>query len=148
MLDKCIDSTEVEFSIDSRILSSSFELGDWPLSRVFLKNNADYPWFILVPRVANITEIDELDVLSRHQLMDEINQLSLIVRGYFTPHKLNVAYLGNIVNQLHIHIVARFKHDKLWPHGIWQASLENVPYEEDIGLRLCREIGMEIDKFC
>lgn len=117
--------------IDQRIISTCFELGDWPLSRVFLKNNALYPWFILVPRYANIQDMDQLPTHLQHTLMDEISALSSITKTYFKPTKLNVGTLGNIVPQLHIHVVARFASDKLWPHSVWQAALETKPYEEN-----------------
>lgn len=116
------------FFIDSRITTSCIELCDWPLSRVFLKNNACYPWLILVPRCTNIQEINELPRVSQHQLIDEISHLSCIVKELFQPDKLNVGALGNIVSQLHVHVIARFKQDALWPHGIWQDNLETTPY--------------------
>ena len=119
------------FIVDDSIVSSCFELGDWPLSRVFLKNNADYPWLILVPRLNNIEEIDQLSQQSRYLLINEISQLSALARAYFKPDKLNVAALGNIVPQLHIHIIARFTHDKLWPHSIWQSAQTTTAYSEN-----------------
>lgn len=119
------------FVVDDRISSTCFELGDWPLSRILLKNNADYPWLILVPRIENVQEIDQLAQQSRHLLINEISQLSSIVRTCFKPDKLNVGALGNMVPQLHIHVVARFTHDKLWPHGIWQAAQTTSSYAED-----------------
>ena len=118
------------FHIHEQISSSCIELGDWPLSRVLLKNNAEYPWLLLVPRVDGIQEINELTTTQRYQLMDEINALSTIVKTYFQPDKLNIATLGNIVSQLHVHVVARYQHDKLWPHSIWQAAQTTVAYAE------------------
>ena len=117
--------------IDERITSSCFELAQWPLSRVFLKNNADFPWLILVPCVDEaVQDIDQLSPSMRYTLMDEITQLSGIVRRYFQPEKLNVAALGNIVSQLHVHVVGRFSADKLWPHAIWQADQPSTAYSE------------------
>lgn len=129
-------------SIDDRISSSSFMIGDWPLSRLFLKNNADYPWVILVPRVENAQEVCQLSMSHQHQLMEEISHLSSIMRHKFQPDKLNIAALGNIVSQLHIHIVARFQKDMLWPHGIWQEALTATPYEDDKGRDLLAELQM------
>lgn len=119
------------FLIDSRITTTCIELTDWPLSRVFLKNEANYPWFILVPRQDNIQEIHQLPQKLQYQLMDEINQLSFIIHDQFKPDKLNIGALGNIVSQLHIHVIARFTHDKLWPHGVWQANQTTTPYTPD-----------------
>lgn len=119
-----------DFQLDERLHTSSLLLIDWPLSRVLLKNNANYPWFILVPRRKEITEMTQLSKVDRYQLMDEIQQLSLIVQAMFQPDKINVGSLGNIVAQCHLHVVARFCHDPLWPQGIWQAILEEKPYVE------------------
>ena len=121
----------MSFGVDDTILSTCLELGDWPLSRVFLKNNEDYPWLILVPRVNNVQDIDQLPQSLRYLLMNEISQLSSIVRMYFKPDKLNIASLGNIVSQLHVHVVARFAQDKLWPYSIWQAGQTTTPYAEN-----------------
>lgn len=106
-------------AIDPRITSTCFELTDWPLCRVFLKNNASYPWFILVPKVNGIRDINELTSSLQHTLIDEISRLSSIINTQFKPDKLNVGALGNIVSQLHIHVIARFTHDALWPHSVW-----------------------------
>jgi len=120
----------MSFLIDERIQGTCFTLGEWPLSRVLLKNNADYPWLILVPRIDNVQEIEQLPQPARHALIDEISALSAIVNTYFKPDKLNVGALGNIVSQLHIHIIARFTQDKLWPHSIWQAAQTTTLYSE------------------
>ena len=118
----------MNFEVDSRIEASAFFLGDWPLSRIYLKNEANFPWMILVPRQAGIQEIYELSEASRQQLMKELAALSEMMVAVFNPDKLNVGALGNIVSQLHIHVVARFKADTLWPHGIWQPNVDAHPY--------------------
>ena len=118
------------FCIDERIQSTVFALGEWPLSQVFLKNEACYPWFILVPRKNNIQEIHQLVKEERQMLMEEINQLSLMVNAYFKPDKINIGALGNVVSQLHVHVVARTKTDALWPQALWQVALQSTPYEE------------------
>lgn len=119
------------FSVDARIDSSCFFLGDWPLSRVLLKNEAHYPWFILVPRREHIQELYQLTHEERLHLMEEVHQLSLLVQNYFTPDKLNVGAIGNRVPQLHVHVVARTKNDGLWPDSVWQASLHTTPYTQE-----------------
>ncbi len=116
------------FTVDERISGTCFELGDWPLSRVFLKNNAHYPWFILVPRQENVSEMTELTSSFRHVLMDEITAISTLTESYFKPAKVNVGVLGNIVRQLHVHVIARFIGDHHWPQGIWQAESPSQPY--------------------
>ena len=119
-----------DFQLDERLLTSSFQLVDWPLSRVLLKNNADYPGFILVPRRQHLTEISDFSKSDRYQLMDEIHQLSLVVQDLFKPDKINIGALGNIVAQFHMHVVARFHHDPLWPQGIWQSTTKEKSYVE------------------
>lgn len=116
------------FTIDHALESTCIELFDAPLSRIFLKNIRDYPWFILVPRVSNLTEWMDLAPALQHQLADEISGVSLILRRVFAPDKINLASLGNQVRQLHIHILGRFGDDPLWPHGVWQASAAGVNY--------------------
>lgn len=120
--------TSSEFIIDTRLTTSSFELVSWPLSLVLLKNNADYPWMILVPKRNNLTEITELNSTDRKQLMDEIYQLSAVMQDFFRPDKMNLGALGNLVAQFHFHVVGRFKHDPLWPQGIWQSAHVEKPY--------------------
>lgn len=122
------------FEVDQRIESSCFKIVDWELSRVFLKNNADYPWCILVPRQANIQDIDQLSLTHQHTLIQEISRLSSIIKDLFQPDKINVGALGNIVSQLHIHVIARFTHDKLWPHGIWQETPSPMLYQDQQAL--------------
>lgn len=83
---------------------------------------------MLIPRQTNIQEIYQLSVEDRLLLTEEINALSLLMVNYFKPQKINVGALGNIVAQLHIHVVGRNKHDPLWPHSIWQSSFIPTPY--------------------
>lgn len=121
----------MSFAVDSRILESSFWLHDLPLTSVFLKNDANFPWLILVPRVESIQEIYQLNKKDLKQFIEEISEVSKIVQDYFKADKLNVGALGNIVPQLHFHIVARFKEDKAWPHGIWQAGFISNKYDNE-----------------
>ena len=116
------------FLVDERLAVGGIKLWDWPLSRLFLKNNRDYPWFIMVPRRANLTELTQLCQADRLQLMEEIHALSVIMTDVFRPDKLNMGALGNMVPQFHYHIVGRFKTDPLWPEGIWQRAMTDHPY--------------------
>lgn len=124
----------MEFHLDQRLESSSFLLTDWPLSRVLLKNNAHYRWFILVPRRENITELTDLAKSDRYQLIDEMNELTSLVQELFKPDKINIGTLGNIVRQFHLHVVGRFQDDPLWPQGIWQALTQEKAYLEQDAL--------------
>lgn len=107
--------------VNSQLASSCIFLATWPLSAVLLKNTQLFPWLILVPSPPNVTEINQLNQTQRYALMDEIKAASDIMQRLFNPDKLNVGSLGNIVPQLHIHVVGRFSDDALWPSGIWQS---------------------------
>lgn len=115
--------------MDSRLENSSFKIIDWALSDVRLKDNLNFPWIILIPRVSShITEIFQLSSHEQKILMDEIAKLSTVMRAHFSPDKLNIGALGNIVSQLHVHVVARFQQDLCWPHSVWQANTPEKSY--------------------
>lgn len=82
-------------------------------------NESRYPWLILVPRREGIREIHELDAADRRQLWVESDQVSHALMTLFQPDKLNIAALGNVVPQLHVHHIARFQHDAAWPAPVW-----------------------------
>ena len=136
------------FLVNNQILSTCFEVADGPLSCILLKNNANYPWLILVPRQENIQDIDQLSRQSRDLFMEEISQLSSIVKQYFKPDKLNIGALGNIVPQLHMHIIARYKHDELWPHGVWQSAQTTHPYTESTRNQLIGDLRNLLNQSC
>ena len=135
----------MDFKLDERLTSSCCTLIDWPLSRILLKNNSNYPWLILVPRIAEAREIYELSPSNRHQLIEEISLVSSIIQEQFTPNKINIGALGNQVAQLHIHVIGRFKTDPLWPAGIWQADQIDQPYPKekltDLSSRLVEQLS-------
>jgi diadenosine tetraphosphate (Ap4A) HIT family hydrolase len=116
--------------IDERILNNAMILDDWPLSTVILKNEQDVPWVILVPRVVDAKEWMDLNEDEQRQLNLEIVGLSKIMKSQFNCDKLNVASLGNIVPQLHIHIVARTTSDPYWPNSIWQGDFKSNPMSD------------------
>lgn len=107
------------YCLDERFLEANIPIVSWPLSEVLLAKNAAYPWFILVPRVAGVTELIDLDAQQQQQLLVESNLLSRWLQQYFSPDKLNVAMLGNIVSTLHIHHVGRTVGDPAWPGPVW-----------------------------
>ena len=94
-------------------------LGDLPLSRVLVINDANYPWLLLVPRRPDITEVIDLDEVEQAQLMTEVTRVSRALQAVTECHKLNIAALGNAVPQLHVHVIARFRHDAAWPKPVW-----------------------------
>ncbi|MFT4178602.1 MAG: HIT domain-containing protein [Thermomonas sp.] len=90
-----------------------------PLCEVRLMDDANHPWLVLVPRVADAVELIDLDAAQRHALTDEIDAASRALKALFQPDKLNVAALGNMVPQLHIHVIARYREDIAWPRPVW-----------------------------
>ena len=116
------------FVLDPRLAADTHRLGELALSEVLLMNNALLPWFILVPRVAE-TEIHELDAACRQQLHDETTALSAFVAEVFPIDKLNVAAIGNVVAQLHVHVVGRRRDDYAWPGVVWGRS-ERADYPD------------------
>ncbi len=107
------------FYLDPRLSNDSFELINLALSKVMLVNNSFFPWVMLIPRKNNLKEIIDLNQQDRIILMEEISLVSQVMIDVFAPDKLNIAALGNIVPQLHIHIVARYSHDLAWPQPVF-----------------------------
>ena len=91
----------------------------WPLCDVRLMDDANHPWLVLVPRVADAVELVDLDAAQRSTLTAEIDRASRALQALFKPHKLNVAALGNLVPQLHVHVIARYTDDIAWPRPVW-----------------------------
>lgn len=110
------------FKLDERLRADSAEVVSIGLSAVRLINDRTMPWLILVPQVEGAREVYELDAACRVRLMDEITLASRVMVEIYKPDKLNVANLGNIVSQLHVHIIARRTNDRAWPGPVWGAS--------------------------
>lgn len=107
------------FELDPRLNNDTVFITDLPLCRVLLMNDSQFPWVILVPRVNGATEFTDLDDEQIAQYTSESLLCSEILSVLYTPDKLNIAALGNIVKQLHVHHVARFESDVAWPAPIW-----------------------------
>ncbi|WP_414730346.1 HIT domain-containing protein [Zhongshania aliphaticivorans] len=105
-------------------------VGDLALCRLLLMNDKQYPWLILVPRRAEMREICDLSGDDQLQYLQESNLCSAILRSEFGAEKLNIAALGNMVPQLHIHHIARFSSDPAWPKPVW-GQLPAKPYSTD-----------------
>ena len=103
-------------------------LGEFRLCSLLLLNDANYPWFILLPNREDISEIHQLSAKDQQQLMTESMYFSHCLEQVFQPDKLNIAALGNIVPQLHIHNIARFSSDACWPAPVWGA-VDAIPYD-------------------
>lgn len=107
------------FVLDARLQQDTLPIGDFPLSRLMLSNDANYPWFILVPRRADISELFELDARDQEQLWRETTFLAQSLKLIFAADKMNVATLGNVVSQLHMHVIVRQAGDLAWPAPVW-----------------------------
>ena len=117
-----------EFKLDSKLANDCFFIGNLNLSQLLLMNDSNYPWLILVPAVPNATELIDLKLEEQHQLLQEINQISQLLKENFTIDKLNIATLGNVVSQLHIHIIGRNKNDVSFPNPVW-GQKPTQPYD-------------------
>jgi diadenosine tetraphosphate (Ap4A) HIT family hydrolase len=107
------------WSLHSQLKKDTIDIGDLPLSRVLVIKDAHYPWLLLVPRQADAVEIIDLDEVSQAQLMTEISRVSRALKEVTQCDKLNIAALGNLVPQLHVHIIARRASDPAWPRPVW-----------------------------
>lgn len=107
------------FELHPQLAQDNITVGDFPLCRLLLCNDSNYPWFILVPRRAEIREIFELEESDQRQLLKESSQLSQVLVKIFRADKLNVAALGNMVPQLHLHHIVRYQDDQAWPKPVW-----------------------------
>jgi len=109
----------VNFDLHPRLAQDCFIVGYFDLCVLLLMNDARYPWFILVPQRANISEIHHLSGAQRQQLMSESAALSEALEAAFSADKINIAALGNVVPQLHIHHIVRYRSDPAWPAPVW-----------------------------
>lgn len=108
-----------QFTLDPQLEGDSLPLIELDLCTVRLMKDANYPWILMVPKQNGLAELIDLSVEDQHKLTDEIRIVSTALQGITKCDKLNVAALGNMVRQLHIHIVARFEGDAAWPGPIW-----------------------------
>jgi diadenosine tetraphosphate (Ap4A) HIT family hydrolase len=107
------------WELHPQLANDTFVIGDLRLCRVLLMNDANYPWLVLVPRRLGVVEIIDLDEPSRAQLMEEVASAGEVLKAVTRCEKLNVAAIGNVVAQLHVHIVGRFRSDAAWPKPVW-----------------------------
>ncbi len=107
------------FALDPRLQQDTLPIGDFPLCRLLLSNDSNYPWFILVPRREDISELFQLDDADQQQLWKETTALAETLKDSFDADKMNVATLGNVVSQLHMHVIVRKRDDAAWPAPVW-----------------------------
>ena len=120
------------WSLHPQLDRDCVSLGDFALSRVLVNNDANYPWLILVPRRPDLVEVIDLSEGEQTQLMIEVTQAARALREVTACHKLNVAALGNAVPQLHVHIIARFRHDPAWPNPVWNVAPRRAYAREEL----------------
>jgi len=113
---------DVSFELHELLKRDCIELLDLPLSKLLLMNDKNYPWLILVPRVIDVFDIYQLDWEEQQQLLNESSMISEVMMQLFDGKKMNVAALGNVCPQLHVHHVVRSENDKAWPAPVWGAS--------------------------
>jgi diadenosine tetraphosphate (Ap4A) HIT family hydrolase len=113
------DAREAGFELDPRLAHDTAFIADWQLCRVLLLDDARFPWLVLVPRREALVEVDDLDEIDNTRLMHEIRHAMKQLRGVVECDKINVGALGNIVRQLHVHVVARRERDAAWPGPVW-----------------------------
>ena len=117
------------FQLHPQLQQDCLPVGELPLSLALMMNDNRYPWFILVPRRADILEIYQLTQTDKQQLLHESCLLAEALNSLFQPDKLNIAAIGNLVPQLHVHHVVRYQSDESWPAPVW-GRLPARPYEE------------------
>lgn len=120
-----------DFHLDPRLAADTRPVLDLPLCRLLMMRGVDHPWLILVPRAADLVEILDLSEHDRRWLFDEVARVSEALRTETGCHKLNVGALGNVVAQLHVHVIARFRDDPAWPNPVWGRPVVRPRTEAD-----------------
>jgi len=117
------------FTLDPRLEADTILLGDMALSRVLLMNDSRFPWLILVPRREGLVEITDMTPFERRALFEEAALAADRLKLLTGAKKINIATLGNVVAQLHVHVIARFEDDAVWPNPVWGAGVAE-PYDD------------------
>ncbi|WP_040269304.1 HIT domain-containing protein [Pseudomonas rhodesiae] len=118
------------FALDQRLQQDTLVIGDFPLCRLLLSNDSNYPWFILVPRINGISEVFHLDVADQQKLWEETTGLAQLLNDGLGADKMNIGALGNVVRQLHVHVIVRKRDDAAWPAPVW-GKHPACPYTEE-----------------
>lgn len=120
------------FVIDSQLRKDTVLIGEFTLCSLLLMNDSQYPWFILVPRREDVSELFQLDLSDQQQLWKETTLLAEVLKDCFAADKMNVATLGNVVSQLHMHVIVRRKEDPVWPAPVWGKLPAKVYSSEEL----------------
>ncbi|MNF56644.1 HIT domain protein [compost metagenome] len=129
------------FTLDPRLQQDTLPIGDFPLCRLLLMNDAQYPWFILVPRREEVSELFQLGAEEQRQLWQETSFLAETLKDAFGADKMNVATLGNVVSQLHMHVIIRRRDDAAWPAPVWGRH-PAVPYSAEQVAAICDRLRL------
>jgi diadenosine tetraphosphate (Ap4A) HIT family hydrolase len=128
------------FALDPRIATDSIAIGELSLCAVRLFDDARFPWFLLVPRRPGLVELTDLNDEDATDLMAEVRVAARVMTSLAKPDKINIGSLGNVVPQLHVHIVARFRSDPAWPGPVWGQGAR-TPYPEHAAAALIERAG-------
>ena len=112
-------AADTAFLLDSRLQADALPIGDLALSAVLLLDDSRFPWFVLVPRRPNLTEVTDLSEDDATTLIGELRLAARVMLDLAKPDKINIGALGNLVPQLHLHVVGRFRSDPAWPSPAW-----------------------------
>jgi diadenosine tetraphosphate (Ap4A) HIT family hydrolase len=135
----------MSFALDPRLAAAAIDVGEMGLSRLLLMNDVRFLWLVLVPRIERLTEIIDLGAADRARLIEEIAVLSQWLRKRDGVDKINVGALGNIVGQLHVHVIGRRIGDVAWPGPVWGVGTAKT-YESDAAGALTADIRRELIK--
>ncbi|GAA5075872.1 HIT family protein [Lysobacter panacisoli] len=133
------------WQLHPQLAQDTHPVAHFALSELRLMDDANHPWLILVPRVAEAIELIDLDEAQQATLLHEINAACHALRAAFEPHKLNVAALGNVVSQLHVHVIARFPDDIAWPRPVWGTATAQ-PYSPEALVARIRQLQDALPK--
>ena len=133
------------FTLDPRLAADTHFVGDWPVSRVLLMDDGRFPWLILVPRVPEARELHALSEPIRAEVFGEVVRAAAALERATGASKMNVAALGNVVPQLHVHVVAREPGDAAWPAPVWGVG-ERQPRDAASRDELLERIGAALDR--
>jgi len=139
-----IHAMRTPFSLDDQLSGDSHPVAELELSSLRLMDDSNYPWLVLVPRVAGVRELYELDLGQQSLLLGEVNRVSRVLKSVFRPYKLNIAALGNLVPQFHVHLIARYEDDPAWPAPVW-GRIHARPYEPEALVDRVRKLRAALD---
>ena len=132
-----------DFILHSKLAADTFEVLSLEVSQLLLMNDARYPWLILVPQVSGMRDLHNLSTKQYQAVTQEIVQVSEVLESLAQAHKMNVGALGNMLPQLHIHIIARQTNDAAWPATVWGVG-EAQPYSQDAAKTLIQQIASKL----